>query len=57
MGEPGRITHHDPDPGAALSAGADVLDAAIVKRDHRATPVLGKNLGELAACGQGLSYH
>jgi hypothetical protein len=55
MGEPGRITHHDPDPRAALSAGADVLDAAIVKRDHRATPVLGKNLGELAARGQGLS--
>jgi hypothetical protein len=55
MGEPGRIAHHDPDPGAALSTGADVFDAAIVERDYRATPVLGKNLGELAACGQGLS--
>jgi hypothetical protein len=55
MGETGGIAHHDPDPGSSLTAGADVLDAAIIKRDHRAAPVLGKNLGELSACGQGLS--
>jgi hypothetical protein len=55
MGETGRVAHHDPDPGSPLSAGADVFDAAVVERDHRAAPVLGKNLGELTTCGQGLS--
>ena len=55
MGKTGGIADHDPDAGSALVARTDVLDPAVVKRDHRAAPVLGEHLRELAACGQGLS--
>ena len=43
---------HDADAGAPLAAVLRVLDAAVVERQAEAVPVLGVELGEVAAVGE-----
>ena len=43
---------HDAHAGAALAAVLGVLDAAVVEREAEAVPVLGVELGEVAAAGE-----
>ena len=53
MRKSGRIAHHDPDPRPPLPSRTDVFDPSVVQGKYRAPPVLGENLCELTAGGQG----
>ena len=63
FGQVGRVrktgctADYNPDPGAPVVAGTDVLDPAVVERNQRPAPVLGEYFGELSSCGQGLTQH
>ena len=52
MGEPGGLTDHHPDAGAAVATRGQLLDPAVVEPGRRTAPVLGEDLGEVAAGSQ-----
>ena len=52
VGEPGGVAAHDPDPGAALAAGHELLDLGVVETRRCAATILGEHLGEIAAVAQ-----
>ncbi len=52
VGEPGGVTAHDPDPGATLAAGHELLDLGVVETRRCAATILGEHLGEIATVAQ-----
>ena len=52
VGKAGGVVAHDPDAGAPLPAGHEFLDLAVVETSRRHAPILGKDLGEVAAMAQ-----
>src|SRR5437870_5166259 len=52
VGEPGGVAAHDPDPGAALAAGHELLDLGVVETRRCAATILGEHLGEIATVAQ-----
>ncbi len=57
VGESGGFPCHDPDAGARLPAGGQLLDPAVVELGRRVAPLLGEHLGEVAPCAQGDAEH
>ena len=57
VAEVGRVALHDAHAGAALAAALGTLDAAVVEREREAAPVLGVELGEVAAARQRALEH
>jgi hypothetical protein len=49
VGVAGRLAHDDPDPGAAVTARGELLDATVVEGGGGAPAVLDEDLGEFAA--------
>ena len=50
--EAGRVAAHDAEPGAAVAAGDELLDPAVVETSARRPPILDEHLGEVAAAAQ-----
>ena len=49
VGEAGGVADDDPDAGAPVAAGGELLDLAVVEHGRRRPLVLGEDLGEVAA--------
>ena len=52
VGEAGGVADDDPDAGAAVAPGGQLLDLAVVEPGGRRPPVLDEDLGEVAASAQ-----
>ena len=52
VGEAGGVADDDPDAGATVAARGELLDPAVVEHAVAVAPVLGEDLGELAAGAQ-----
>ena len=57
VGEAGGVADDDADAGAAVAAGGELLDLAVVEQGRRRALVLGEDLGEVAAGVQGRAEH
>ena len=55
--EPGGLADDDPDAGAAVAPGRQLLDPAVVEEGRRRALVLGEDLGEVAPGPQRLGQH
>ena len=57
VGEAGGLAGDDADPGAAVAAAGDLLDATVVETGRRRPFVFGVHLGEVGTGGGGTGEH